>query len=58
MDAGRSVRGRSGQDARLEKDTKTGKLKTGFATRGIIALAGPSVAVVIEQDFDAKTRIT
>jgi len=47
MDAGRSVRGRSGQDARLEKDTKTGKLKTGFATRGIIALAGPSVAIVI-----------
>jgi hypothetical protein len=29
------------------KDTKTGKLKTGFATRAIIALAGPSVAVVV-----------
>jgi hypothetical protein len=47
MDAGRSIRGRSGHDEGSSKDTKTGKLKTGFATRGVIALAGPSVAIVI-----------
>jgi hypothetical protein len=46
MGAG-SSRGRSGQDARLEQGHKNKKLKTGFATRGIIARADPSVAVVI-----------